>query len=164
MYKYPYIYITSYFLFGWWCNSILTVTRNRNPNPNCCLGDTISGYSSADEKQTKDGDGDTAHENKIGQKEKVADMDDALDKRRIALETAMQTEGLIWINKKDGTAYSVPHGRRINIFEPTVDITTTQAHLHRSILKKVGYIECNNCILYVVHHPIILQKLFHFSG
>ncbi len=121
------------------------------------MGDTISGYLSADEKQTNDGDGDAAHENKIGLQEEAADMDDALDKRRIALETAMQTEGLIWINEKDGTAYSVPHGRRINIFEPTVDLTTTQAHLHRSILKQVGYIEYNKCILYVVHHLIILH-------
>ncbi len=53
----------------------------------------------------------------------------------------MQTDGLIWINEKDGTAYSVHHGRRISVFEPTVDITT-QAQLHRSILKQVGYQVC----------------------
>ncbi len=109
----------------------------------------MPGYSSADKQQMKDRDSDVIHEDKTGQQEEVEDVDDGLDKRRIALETAIQTEGLIWINEKDGTAYSVPHGRRISIFEPSVDLTTTQAHLHRSILEKVGCINafCMSCII-----------------
>ncbi len=103
------------------------------------MGGTIAGYSS-DEEQARGWDGEeaAAYEKRKGQQEETADLDDVLDKRRVALENAMQTEGLMWINEKEGTAYSVPHGRRINIFEPTVDLTA-QAHLHRSILKQVGY-------------------------
>ncbi len=79
-----------------------------------------------------------AYEKRKEQQEDTVDLDHVVDKQRIALENAMQTEGLIWINEKEGTAYSVAHGRRINIFEPTVDLTS-QAHLHHSILKQVGY-------------------------